>query len=503
MNFTSTGNVNSVVNYDIKQWAIEELLPGNFDYATSQVIQQSVKFAKDNGMEFFLDLMGVIFDQRMYQAQTSFMNQFGVFKSVFGEEGQKADVFKKAQQLDMFKAHVAENPDKTFDENVNTFLDKMVGYEERPESFRDIVKWVNTASKKSEKLQGIWKGSDFLKQTGFAYSLSEKGPETLQKLRDNPEIYAAFTNFLTGLIDKNPEAMDLKKVVSGSMSTPANRSVIWDAMAVSEKNNRYENSTRRLIDTLLYDPKAVDGQKWWEKIATIGEVDVGEDLTGTQAVKAVDFMESVLAWASKDAVVSEDVFRSIQEATAKKGNLTRIEEMVKQGLIDPKKYQNIMKAFVRLQDDSTVPYTEAKDQEVGKFDYSILGAVSNYDGKEAKKIMDEAKDTEPKDTPENATIENDLYGAVMVKKDNIVLQDVMGRVFTCTNVDTPLKTGDVVKPGTPLGTARKGGSTVAPGNTTNADVNNTNPALTYMPTQNGPNLDFSKNHLIVSTKKKS
>lgn len=112
-----------------------------------------------------------------------------------------------------------------------------------------------------------------------------------------------------------------------------------------------------------------------------------------------------------------------------------------------------MEAYMYLQDMRTAPYNEKQDipsLEDVETDYAVLGSVSGYDGTKAGKISNEPTKEYASDYPEGQKIESPFYGSVQVQGGNIVLQDVLGRYYTFTNVDSNLKTGDTVKIGESL-----------------------------------------------------
>ena len=94
-------------------------------------------------------------------------------------------------------------------------------------------------------------------------------------------------------------------------------------------------------------------------------------------------MEAILALAGANPMVEQDVMTSLQIVGAKNVK-TRLYKLSELGLLEPDKYPNVMKAFIKLQDESTVSYSEYL--KPSKFDHEVVDKINKPLGKEAIEI---------------------------------------------------------------------------------------------------------------------
>ena len=174
---------------------------------------------------------------------------------------------------------------------------------------------------------------------------------------------------------------------------------------------------------------------------------MNEAKTNDEYIEVLEDLQTVLSFASKNPWVKKDVMTSLQIIWAKnvKQKLYKLSEL---WLVEPDKYPDVIDAFVTLQDESTATYSEyLKDS---KFDHEVIDKIGKPLEKEPIEI--------PRSYEEGDAINAPYYGTVQVNKGKVLIQDVLGRAFTFTNIDTDMKNWDVVDPGQKIGTVKKWGT---------------------------------------------
>lgn len=186
-----------------------------------------------------------------------------------------------------------------------------VSYDKRPESFTNLQKWVQTNSKISVKMMDTWKNVDFLKHQGFTYSINEPAITTMNKVRNNTEIAAAFYDYVYRLSTYTGDDLKLEENIKASIKSPNEKSTTWDALGRVELNNKYANGIKRDLEYFIKVPEAInDGTS---------EVQTGtrEQAKVSKSIELVDYLESVLAFSSSNNLVQSEVYQSLQELSAK------------------------------------------------------------------------------------------------------------------------------------------------------------------------------------------
>lgn len=451
-NWSSFGNINSIKENTFAQTALNNLLPGNFDAAKAKAIERTLKSATDDGRYFLLDMIGDIVSMRSFQAEMSFKNMFWPLLKV--STGKQAETFEKAQVIKDYYDYVAEHgQSRPFNEVALEYLSRNPDfYAKSVPLMKNVRDFVSARSKESLKLARIWEDVDVLKERWFSYAKWEPAITTLNRIRENPEIEAALAEKIYGLTLRWTDSMDRKDYIKKSLSSPDSRSSTMDALALVNENNRYMNRLKRSFNTYFFNGE--ENSPWYD-INVVDEVtdllqgktkkNETQSISGT--VQMLDDMEAILAFASKNPAVEQDVMTSLQIVGAKNVK-NRLYKLSEQWLFEPEKYPNVFKAFLQLQDESTATYSEGlKDS---KFDHEVVAKVNKPLEKEPIEI--------PRSYEEGDAINAPYYGTVQVNKGKVLIQDVLGRAFTFTNIDTDMKNWDVVDPGQKIGTVKKWGT---------------------------------------------
>lgn len=455
-NWSTFWNLNYVQKGTPGHFALNEMLPGNFEYAKASAIEFQMKNAKDNGLMFMLDMFGDMVGMRMFQAQIWFQQMFGPLAKT--ATGKKAEAFKKAWVWDAYNTYVKNHGDEgSLNEVTLQFFNAYpLEYlsKEDIKVMNNINDYAKARSNESIKMAKSWNDMKFLEQRWFSYARGEAATTTLNRIKENPELTAAFYERIFGLTTKTSDELELKKYLESALSTPNARSSTWSALSLIEENNRYENRLKRNMNTFFYDPEASEGDKWYDNVVAFVEdpTSIGKQKTTGKSIDSskamLDSMEAMLAFASSNTMVEKAVLESIQSVIAKNGK-QRVYSLFEKGLANPADYPEVMKAWVQLQDDSTASYSETiKDSQ---YDYEVYGHVGKKPTKEEVKI--------PTSYEEWDTIKSPYYWVVQVnKKWNIVIKDILGRSFVFTNIDTDKKVGDVLDPGAKIWVVKKWGT---------------------------------------------
>lgn len=188
--------------------------------------------------------------------------------------------------MEEFTAITQENPTFNIDQAVELYMNKRTEVTDIPNTFSNIIKGVNSASKVSEKQATFWKNNNFLKQRGFSYSPQDRATDTLEVVMNNPAIAVGFYDDLYDIVNSTKDNYT-KKSIDKAQNTPSEPSRAWDAYAVFTKSLEASTSISRDLYSYFYE-------KLNKKDDAGNKIPIGK----TADLEAIDAMENILRFAA-------------------------------------------------------------------------------------------------------------------------------------------------------------------------------------------------------------